>query len=200
VTLTIEHPSTEDELTELILFHDRVYEYRSARWPALVPVQLPMLTGMGPFAEDRTMHPIVARENGEIVARAVAAVDQRYLRRWDDGVGHVVMYEALPGAREATRLLMDEACSWLRDQGLQAARCGFGMGEFPFVIDEYETLPPNLVRQNPPYYHSLLKDAGFESEKGWVDYKIEVRPDLVKRWHSSLESVQRAGYEIVPLA
>jgi hypothetical protein len=74
------------------------------------------------------------------------------------------------------------------------------MLEFPFVIDAYEALPPPFVKQNPPYYHRLLKDAGFESEKGWVDYKIRVRPELVERWESALEAARRAGYRIVPLA
>jgi GNAT superfamily N-acetyltransferase len=71
--------------------------------------------------------------------------------------------------------------------------------DFPFVVDDYESLPPDIARQNPDYYHRLLKDAGFESEKGWVDYKIAVRPELVQRWNQALESARRLGYEIVPL-
>jgi GNAT superfamily N-acetyltransferase len=67
------------------------------------------------------------------------------------------------------------------------------------VVDDYESLPPDLARQNPDYYHRLLKDAGFESEKGWVDYKIEVRPELLERWQNALENARRTGCEIVPL-
>ena len=156
--------------------------------------------GEGPFAVDRSIRPLVAREGGEIVARVAALVDQRYLDLWDDALGHVVMFEALPGTREATKLLMDSACNWLRERDMRAARAGFGGGsDLPFAVDDYQTLPPMLVRQNPAYYHSLLKDAGFESEKGWVDYKIAVRPELVERWTSALDSAQRAGFTIVPL-
>jgi hypothetical protein len=197
---TIEAPEGEEALTEFILFRDRVYEGRGARWPTLTPVELPTLTGESPFAEGRTFRPLVAREGGEIVARGAALVDQRYLDRWDDAVGHLVMFEALPGTGDATGQLVDTACDWLREQGMRAARAGFGGGtDLPFVIDDYETLPPMLVRHNPAYYHSLLKDAGFESEKGWVDYRIAVTPELVERWASALESARRAGFEIVPL-
>jgi GNAT superfamily N-acetyltransferase len=52
------------------------------------------------------------------------------------------------------------------------------------------------VRFNPPYYHSLLKDAGFETEKGYVNYKIKVCPELVARWESAAEAGRRAGFEI----
>jgi hypothetical protein len=196
----IEAPEGEEALTEFILFRDRVYGDRGARWPTLTPLELPTLMGESPFAEGRTFRPLVARDGGEIVARGAALVDQRYLDRWDDAVGHLVMFEALPGARDATKQLMDSACDWLRGQGMRAARAGFGGGsDLPFVIDDYETLPPMLVRHNPAYYHSLLKDAGFESEQGWVDYRIEVTPELVARWTSALESARRAGFDIVPL-
>jgi hypothetical protein len=94
---------------------------------------------------------------------------------------------------------MDAACEWLKSQGMEAARAGSGVLEFPFVIDDYDSLPPNILRHNPAYYHSLLKDAGFESEKGYVDYKLEVHPELVIRWESMLEAAHRSGYEIVPL-
>jgi GNAT superfamily N-acetyltransferase len=198
--MTIEIPEGEAALTEFILFRDRVYEARSARWPALTPLELPPLIGEGPFAAGREFRPVVARVNGEIVARAAALVDQRYVDHWNEPLGHIVMFEALPNTRDATRLVMDAACEWLREKGMRAARAGFGGGtDMPFAVDDYDTLPPMLVRQNPAYYHALLKDAGFESEKGWVDYKIEVTPELVERWTSALESVRQAGFAIVPL-
>jgi hypothetical protein len=129
----------------------------------------------------------------------VAAIDERYQRHWNERLGHVLLFEALPGTHDAVRLLMDAACEWLREQGAEAARCGFGMLEFPFVIDDYESLPPVIVRHNPPYYHSLLKDAGFESEQGWVDYRIRVTPELTARWESALEAARRGGYRMVPV-
>ena len=91
-------------------------------------------------------------------------------------------------AAQRRKLLIDNACEWLKERGAEAARAGFGLFDFPFVVDDYESLPPDLARQNPDYYHRLLKDAGFESEKGWVDYKIEVRPELLERWQNALET------------
>lgn len=197
--IAIESAEGIDALNEFLAFHDTVYEARPVRWPALVGYQLPMLTGESPFAEGRRFLPLVAREDGRIVARVLAAVDERYVKHWDEALGFAAWFEALPGAREASARLMHEACSWLREQGMEAARAGFGLGEFPFAIDEYDSLPAFIARQNPPYYHAFLKDAGFESELGWVDFKIEVAPELVARWESALEAARRAGYEVLPL-
>jgi hypothetical protein len=84
---------------------------------------------------------------------------------------------------------------------MYAARTGFYVGllDLPFAMDEYETLPPGVLRQNPPYYHRMLKRIGFEVEKGFVDYRLRVTPELQARWASSLESARNAGFEIVPL-
>jgi hypothetical protein len=109
------------------------------------------------------------------------------------------MFEAMPNSRDAVNPMMDAASEWMKANGATAARAGYGLLEFPFVIDDYETLPPDIARQNPAYYHAILKDAGFETERGWVDYKIEVTPELVARYESALEASRRAGFQIVAL-
>ena len=199
MSIKIEVPQGKDALTDFVLFYDQVYESRDARWPAALELQLPMLAGAKPFAQGRSMRPFLARSGSTILARAVAVIDQHYQHHWREHLGHVIMFEAMPEGREAARMVLDSACAWLGEQGAVAARAGFGLFDFPFVIDDYQSLPPNLARHNPDYYHRFLKDAGFESEKGWVDYKIEVRPELVAQWRNMLESARRQGYEIVPL-
>lgn len=198
-TVKIEIPDNQDGLTDFIALYERVYASRSAYWKPATRFEMAMLRGESAFNEERTVRPFIARERGLAVARVLAVVDARYNRHWHEQLGHLCWFEALPGKREAVRLLMDAACDWLQTQGVSAARAGHGLLEFPFVIDEYDALPPNVLRHNPAYYHSLLKDAHFETEKGFVDYKIEVRSELLVRWVGMLESVRRAGYAIVPL-
>jgi hypothetical protein len=197
--LKVETLESKEALTEFIRFYDQVYEYRDARWPEDLSWKLSILTTENPFAEGQIMRPLVVREGSRILARVLAVVNERYNQHWQERLGHICWFEALPDARQATKLLLDEACQWLQSQGIRAARAGFARQENPFVIDDYESLPPRILRHNPAYYHSFLKDAGFESEKGFVDYKIEVRPELVARWESALEAARCSGYEILPL-
>jgi hypothetical protein len=195
-----EFPNGKDALSEFLLFKDRVYDHRTVRWPADLVHDMALLTGESAGCEDRTFRPIVVRDGADIVARAAAVLDARYNRHWNERLGHVIWFEAMPGTRDAVRLLMDAACDWLKSQGAEAARTGcLGLTDTPFAIDDYESLPPVILRQNPAYYHSLLKDAGFETERGWVDYKIQVTQELTARYESALEATLRAGFEIVPL-
>jgi hypothetical protein len=201
MSVEVEEVTGEEALAEWLSFGDEVYASRSARWPVIAPLRLPVLMGEGPSGEGRTAKVFRAREGGKTVSEAAAIVDQHYIDHWQETLGNISFFEALPGSFEATKALMDEACGWLRGQGLTAARAGNGPGnEFGgFVIDEYEALPPISVRQNPAYYHRLLKQAGFETERGWVDYSMEVTPELVGRWEEMLEAARRGGYDVLSL-
>jgi hypothetical protein len=194
----IERAEGPNALAEFVALHDRVYATRTARWHSSA-LHLPMLLGQTPITEERELAPFVAREGGEVVARACAAIDQPYLRHWKDDVGHILLFEALPEAREGAGKVLDAACEWLAGRGMQAARNGFGIFDMPYNTDAYDVLPPSMLRQNPPAYHALIKQAGFETEQGFVDYALEVTPALVERWQSALEAARRNGFEIVPL-
>jgi RimJ/RimL family protein N-acetyltransferase len=197
--MRVEVPDGTAAIEEFVRFHDRVYADRGAFWPAFLALEAPFVGGAGPVAADRHVRPFVARDGGEILARVLAVVDARYQRHWNERLGHVVKFEALPGTRDAVRAVMDAACEWLAAQGADAARCGMGPLDMPFVIDEYTALPPSILRFNPSYYHGLLKDAGFETERGFVDYRIAVRPELVSRWERAVDAAERAGVRLVPL-
>ena len=199
MSIQIESPDDQNGLEEFIQFHDRVYENRSARWPVARRRQLSILTGKPPFGEGREIKAFVARDGDAIVARVAAVIDRHYIAHWKEPLGHLMAFEAMPDSSRAVRMMIDVACAWLRDRGMQAARAGAtAMLDSPFIIDEYDLLPPGILRQNPGYYHSMLKDAGFETEKGWVDYKIEVTPDLIARYEAMLAAARRDGFAIVP--
>lgn len=198
-TLHIETPHDRSALSDFSSFHDQVYGAREVRWHGSTRLEIAVMAGESPFNQDRVVRPFVARVDGDIVARVLAVMDGRYNRHWGDQLGHLCWFEALPNTREEVQRLLDEACTWLKGQGAVAARIGYGVLEFPFVIDAYEALPPNALRQNPAYYHALLKEAGCETEKGFVDYQVAVQTELIARWKSQLEAARRGGCDIVPL-
>ena len=113
MTIRLENTQGVDALTEFVQFADQVYAYRGAAWPASVDFQLPLLTGESPYSEGRRRHPLLARQGDQMVARAVVVVDERYNRHWQERLGHLIMFEALPEPGAATSLLLDAACDWL---------------------------------------------------------------------------------------
>lgn len=200
MTARIESPRDEDGFSEFVRFANRVHSGARAYWPALEAMEMPVLLGQSALAAGKSIRPFVARDGGEIVARVLAVVDPGYARRWGERLGHLTVFDALEGTHDAVRAMFDAACQWLRSEGAVAGRAGSYIPiDGPFVIDAYGELPEFLGRVNPAYYHALLKDAGFECEKGMVDYRIEVTPELVARYESALEAARRGGFEITPL-
>src|SRR5262245_39125837 len=175
MSIRIEQAQDKDAIAEFVALHDRAYASRAVRWESS-PLHLPMLLGETPATVERELRPFVARAGGEVVARVCAAVDRPYLRHWNERLGHLLMFEAQPDARQAARAVLDAACTWLAERGMEAARAGFGLLETPFTTDDYEMLPPSTLRQNPREYHALIKGAGFETERGFVDYAMPVAP------------------------
>lgn len=198
--IRIECPDGSAGFRDFLAVHDAAYEYRSAAHGEFAPLTMPILEGRSPFLRDRRARAFLAREGSRCVARVLAVRDGRYEARWREKLGHLVFFEALPDAEEAVRRMLDEACAWLRSRGRLSVRAGFGMLEMPFPIDEYERLPPLGVRQSPPWYHGYFKNAGFFTEKGWVDYRIAVTPGLRGRYEALVEQARRRGYDLVPLA
>lgn len=168
-------------------------------WPTPIGLEVSVMNGESPFNENRKICPFLVRDGGRILARVLAVMDARYNHHWSECLGHLCWFEALRDTREAVKLLINEACKWLKRQGANAARVGSGMLEQPFVIDDYDSLPPPGLRHNPAYYHTLLKDAGFELERGYVDYKILVCSELVRRWENMLKTTRREEYQFTPV-
>lgn len=197
----IEQVTGDEQLLEFATFADAVNAKRSAYWPAMTDMQVPFLKGEGSEAAGRKVLALVARSGGRVVARVAAVMDQRYIDHWDEPLGHIIMFEALPDTTEAVQALMNEAAAWLRGHGLEAARTGFGQSfDMPYLLDSYDSLPPFSTRQNPEYYHSLLKEARFEAEKGWVDYKIAVTRERLELWQHMVEAAEAAGFRITAMA
>ena len=115
--VTVSRAENDDEIMEFWLFANEVYAVRPAHWRTNSDDVNPLLKGEGPAAEGRTTAAFVARSGRRTVARAAAMVDEHYIARWKEPLGHVVLFEALPGTTEAVRALMDEACGWLRGRG-----------------------------------------------------------------------------------
>jgi hypothetical protein len=88
----------------------------------------------------------------------------------------------------------------LRSRGCAVVRAGFGPLEPGFLIDNYEILNPRMLRHTAPWYHSFLKQAGFEAEKGGAEYILPVTPESGAFFKTQRDLATARGYRIAPLA
>jgi GNAT superfamily N-acetyltransferase len=153
-----------------------------------------------PFLEDRYFQAFVVRTGSNVVARAIALLDRRYHQHWGQNLGHIVLFEAMAGLGNCSSVLLERACAWLREQNCTTVRAGFGPLEPGFLIDSYELLHPRMLRHTVPYYHSILKQAGFETEKGAAEYVIQADRSSAVFFKANLGRAAARGYRIAALA
>jgi hypothetical protein len=141
--------------------------------------------------------PLIARRDKATVARVSAVVNHRYNQHWNERIGQLIHFEALPGEDGAAGAMLDEAAAWLRSRGMKAARSGFAAFlDYPYAIDNYGELPSFLLRGNPDYYHRYFKNSGFATEKGMVDYTAALTPEAQAHYRNVGAAAKAAGVSV----
>ncbi len=86
-------------------------------------------------------------------------------------------YYECPPDQDASRLLLEAASSWLKEQGMTCMR-----GPWSFVSQEWGSVvegfaPPSVVMApyNPPYYNEQFTAYGLEKVKDLLVYVIDAR-------------------------
>lgn len=141
------------------------------------------ISNQSEFASHSTAQAFWVADGDRILAVVTALTDRSYDQQRGEPAGHLLFYDARPDACEATVMLLDKVCAWLRERRCAFARVGFMAGwELPLTIDGYGEPPTVFHRFNPPYYHGFIKSAGFWTEKGEVEYQVRFTPELADRY------------------
>ena len=189
--------STAEELERYADFGQEVYSQN----PHWVPPDSHHLTkvlgGQGGFGPGTQVQPFWVEDGNRVLATVAAVTDEAYNQHWAEQLGHLLFFEALPDQNEAVQSLMQTACDWLRTRGCNAARMSMLPGmQLPLTIDAYDAVPTIFHSFNPPYYHSYIKNGGFRTEKGVVQYQIKFTPELAGRYHEMVERATHSGVSL----
>lgn len=183
--------STAEDLERYIDFATEVYRGNAYWVPGDKHHLMKLLSGNAGFGPQSVTQAFAVEDGGRIVATVAALRDEAYYLHWKEDLGHLLFFEALPDQTEAVDALIGDACEWLRERGCIGARLSMLAGvQLPFTIDAYDAVPTCFNRYNPPYYHSYIKNCGFFTEHGIVEYETQFTPELAQRYR---ETVQRAN-------
>jgi len=115
-------------------------------------------------------------ENGQVIGRIAAFIDQLAVDYWGEPVGLFGYYECPPNP-DASRMLLDAARGWLRLNKMQAMRgpWSFVSQEWGAVVEGYAPAPVVMAPYNPPYYNDQFREYGLEKVKDLLVYVIDAR-------------------------
>lgn len=196
-TISVEQPTSREQLDEFARLPFQVYGARNAWWPPDMHSEIDLLSRRSPLAAYLEVTPFCARRAGRVVARVSAVINRRYIEHWNEQLGQLIHFEALEGEDIAVAAMLDQAVQSIRQRGMRAVRSGFAAFlDYPYAIDNYGLLPSFLLRGNPPAYHRYFKQAGFVTEKGQLDYTAPLTPEILARYRRMADAAGLAGITI----
>ncbi len=195
--IRIEQPKSRAGFDEFARLPYQIYGQRDAWWPPDLRSEVELLAGRSHLSASLDLEAFCARRAGRLVARVSALVNRRYNSHWNEQLGHLIHFEALEDEDDAVAQMLEAAVAALKRRGMRAVRSGFAAFlDYPYAIDNYGALPSFLLRGNPPSYHRYLKNSGFETEKGQLDYTAELSSTLLERYQAMLAAAPASGVAV----
>ncbi len=119
-------------------------------------------------------HYLAFDESGEVQGRISAIVNHAHNQYWNDKVGFFGFFDSIDNPLVSAALL-SAAENFLKNRGSDTIRGPMNFStneECGLLVDGFDTPPAVMMTHNPPYYSSLLEQAGMEKVKDLLAYQM----------------------------
>ncbi len=149
----------------------------------------------------------IATENGNIVATLSAFVDKRHNSYWDEKVGFLGYFEAMPHSDNAVAALVNSAHEYLAKEGMeevvapvQVPLVFYGGG---LINDSNNVTPSFLQPYTPEYYKDYFTNLGYKPLKTLHHYSIDLTSedniklieDTIRSNNAEIRELNKGKYE-----
>jgi GNAT superfamily N-acetyltransferase len=120
-----------------------------------------------PFWEHARGVLFLAENEGSVVGRISAQVDDNYNNLWNEKLGSFGFFETVDDPKVANALFA-AAADWVKSQGMNVLRGPMSPSsndEWGFLLDAYDRPPVLMMPYNPAYYLTLAEGWGFKKAK-----------------------------------
>jgi GNAT superfamily N-acetyltransferase len=116
------------------------------------------------------------QENGQVIGRIAAFIDNLAVEFWREPIGLFGYYECPPDPT-ASHWLLDAARHWLMERQMRAMRgpWSFVSQEWGSVVEGFEPSPVVMAPFNPDYYNQHYTDYGLTKVKDLLVYEADAR-------------------------
>ncbi len=105
----------------------------------------------------------LAEQDGEVVGRIAAIINQNHLAKHQDGAGHFGFFDARPG-QEIASALFGEAEAWLKARNMDKIVGPYSLSiyeEVGLLIDGFDTPPVVMMPHGRVDYQQTIENLGF---------------------------------------
>lgn len=128
-----------------------------------------------PFFENARAQLFLATQNGEVVGRISAQVNDVHNQRYNERTGHFGFFDVVDDEK-VSKALFAAAENWLKEQGMQRMVGPFSLSineESGLLIKGFDRDPFPYMPHNFPYYQNLVEGLGFQKVKDLIAYDYD---------------------------
>ncbi|MEM8612089.1 MAG: hypothetical protein AAGF93_08740, partial [Cyanobacteria bacterium P01_H01_bin.105] len=147
------------------------------------------------FFQYGKLQQFIARQGKQPVGRVVAAVNNRLIEREGHPIGLMGFFECIDDL-EIGQALLDEAASWLKQQGITIARGPIDLSTHNnccFLADGFNSDPMLMMPYNPKYYLDIMEANGWQKAKDAYAYDLPLDRPLPDTFERGYKIAQKAG-------
>ncbi len=128
-----------------------------------------------PLLDHCTWQLFLLEEDRRLIGRIAAFVDNLAVDFWKEPIGLFGYLECIPDPA-AARLLLETACSWLRERKMTRMRgpWTFVSQDWGMVVEGFEPSPVIMAPYNPPVYNDYLTSFGMQKVKDLLCWYVSV--------------------------
>lgn len=152
-----------------------------------------------PFLLHGAAAQFIALRAGGAVGRVLVSDDPHYNAQHNASVGCFGMFESVDD-RQVAHALLDAAANWIRARGRHEMMGPIDYStNYPLglLVDGFDAPPRVMMNHHPRYYAGLLESWGLAKVKDLFGWWFVDPNDMVARWRSLVERVQRRSGVVV---
>jgi hypothetical protein len=142
----------------------------------------------------------LAKQDGNIVGRIGAIVNNHYNVFRNENMGRFTRFECINNQDVASKLIAT-AEEWLKEQGMSGAYGPLGFSNLDLqgmLIEGFDHLPSIASVYHQPYYQAFVESCGYEKEIDWVEFRLTVTDAAMDKALRGAELVKkRYGIEVI---
>ncbi|HVF84039.1 MAG TPA: N-acetyltransferase [Sphingomicrobium sp.] len=195
MTLSIRPVETAADRRRFVNLLWDVYRYDPHWVPPLKSEELALIDpDRNPWFEHARAKLWLAEQDGRVVGRVSAQVDDLVLQHMGAGTGLMGMLEALEHA--AAVALLETAEEWLSGQGMQRVLGPISLSIWDqpgLLVEGFAQAPTAMMGHHRPDYRRWVEAAGYGKAKDLLTYELDIRADLGPLVRRLVEAGARNG-------
>ncbi|MDD2298629.1 MAG: hypothetical protein PHQ67_02100 [Fermentimonas sp.] len=194
MSVIIKKVTSKDDLMKFIHFGIDLYKGNEYFVPPLIYDERATLNrSKNPAFDHCDATYFLAYRDGEIVGRIGVLINFKSNERWNQKYARFGFVDFIDD-EDVVDSLFGAAESWARSRGMEKIHGPLGFTDLDhegMLIEGYDRLGTMATIYNYPYYPKHLERLGYVKDKDWLEFLIQIPPEVPERFSRMAEVIKR---------